>query len=98
MPELLFDVRWPDGQTETYYSPSTTLTEHVSSGHSYELPEFLERARAAMHHASERVRARYGYTCSSALDTLARIEEKAARLGEQSGAARVEVTAIRRGE
>jgi uncharacterized repeat protein (TIGR04042 family) len=97
MPELLFDVRWPDGKTETYYSPSSTLGEHLSAGRNYPLGEFLKRAREAMHHASERVRARYGYTCSSAMDTLAQIEEKAARLDAGEGDSTVKVVAIRSG-
>ena len=98
MPELLFDVRWPDGKTETYYTPSTTLTQHLSAGRNYELAEFLERAREAMRHASERVRARYGYTCSSAMDTLAQIEEKAAQVDPASrGGSTVKIVAIRNG-
>jgi uncharacterized repeat protein (TIGR04042 family) len=97
MPELLFDVRWPDGETETYYTPSTTLTEHLSAGKSYELEEFLARARKAMHHASERVRARYGYSCSSAMDTLQQIEAKAARLELRVRGSTVSIVAIRSG-
>jgi uncharacterized repeat protein (TIGR04042 family) len=77
MPDLLFDVRWPDGEIATYYTPSSTLTEHLCAQTDYALDDFLTRARAALHHASERVRAKYGYYCSSALDTLQRIEAKA---------------------
>ena len=39
------------------------------------LAEFVARSRAAFSAASERVRARYGYACSSALDQLAAIEK-----------------------
>jgi uncharacterized repeat protein (TIGR04042 family) len=78
MPERYVDVRWPDGNTRSYYSPSTTIHEHLSAGASYALSEFVERARVAMHAASERVRAKFGYTCSSALDTLQQIETTAA--------------------
>ena len=78
MPEVHFEVRWPDGQQRTYYSPSTAIHAHLAAGESYALPDFLERARTALHAASERVRAKYGYTCSSALDTLSQLEQTAA--------------------
>jgi uncharacterized repeat protein (TIGR04042 family) len=79
MPEVHFAVRWPDGNQRTYYSPSTAVHAHLTAGESYSLPDFLERARVAMHAASERVRAKYGYTCSSAMDTLRQIEQTADR-------------------
>jgi uncharacterized repeat protein (TIGR04042 family) len=78
MPEVHFDVRWPDGVRRTYYSPSTAIRQHLRAGESYKVPEFLAKARIALHEASERVRAKYGYTCSSALDTLRQIEETGA--------------------
>jgi uncharacterized repeat protein (TIGR04042 family) len=78
MPELHFKVRWPNGEQHVYYSPSTTVRMHFAAGESYALPEFLTRARDAMHVASERVRAKFGYACSSALDTLRQIEQTAA--------------------
>lgn len=77
MPEVHFDVRWPDGARRSYYSPSTAVHQHLRAGETYLVPDFLARARAAMHEASERVRAKYGYTCSSAMDTLSQIEQTA---------------------
>lgn len=77
MPEVYFRVQWPDGQSAEYYSPSTAVLAHLQAGQSYTLPEFVARSQAAMHQASERVRQKYGYTCSSALDTLRRIEQTA---------------------
>ncbi|MET0385283.1 MAG: MSMEG_0570 family nitrogen starvation response protein [Polyangiales bacterium] len=90
MPELHFALRWPDGSTETYYSPSTSIREHLAAPASYPLPELLTRVRAAMHHASERVRAKYGFSCSSAAATLAQIEATAAVYADRP-AAEVEV-------
>jgi uncharacterized repeat protein (TIGR04042 family) len=78
MPERYFDVRWPDGKTRSYYSPSTSIHDHFSAGTAYSLADFLARARVALHAASERVRNKFGYTCSSAMDTLQQIEETAA--------------------
>jgi uncharacterized repeat protein (TIGR04042 family) len=77
MPEVHFEVRWPSGTTTRYYSPSTIVHQHLKTGASYELSEFVARTEVAMTAASERVRAKYGYACSSAMDTLARIQEAA---------------------
>ena len=32
MPEMWFVVRWPDGSSETCYSPSLVIKEHFSEG------------------------------------------------------------------
>ncbi|HEY2736315.1 MAG TPA: MSMEG_0570 family nitrogen starvation response protein [Polyangiales bacterium] len=77
MPERYFDVRWPDGKKDSYYSPSTAILDHLTAGESYPLADFVARARVALHAASERVRAKFGYSCSSALDTLRQIEDTA---------------------
>jgi uncharacterized repeat protein (TIGR04042 family) len=94
MPEVHFDVRWPDGARRTYYSPSTAVRQHLRAGERYALPDFLARARAAMHAASERVRAKYGYACSSALDTLGQIEETARAFQASSPPGEVTIVAM----
>jgi putative flavoprotein involved in K+ transport len=76
MPEVHFYVRWPSGQEERCYSPSTVILDHLEEGASYELGEFARRTRTALELASERVMAKYGYECSSALDQLRTIEER----------------------
>ncbi len=78
MPEMHFRVRWPDGSEERCYSPSLVIHDYFQPGAAYPLPEFVRRSREALQIASERVRAKYGFACSSALDQLARIEERAA--------------------
>ncbi|TJZ90910.1 MSMEG_0570 family nitrogen starvation response protein [Paracoccus gahaiensis] len=78
MPEVHFTLRWPDGTEENCYSPSTAIHQHLSAGTAYPMPDFLTRARAGLNAASDRVAAKYGYACSSALDQLARIEARAA--------------------
>ncbi|WGM61091.1 MSMEG_0570 family nitrogen starvation response protein [Agrobacterium tumefaciens] len=79
MPEVHFTIRWPDGMEEKCYSPSTAIQNHLQVGETYPVPEFLQHVRAGLHEASERVAAKYGFTCSSALDQLAKIEETATR-------------------
>ena len=79
MPEVRFRVRWPDGQVDTCYSPSTIIKEHLRVGASYTVAEFLTRCRDGLHAASDRVRAVYGSGCSLAMGQLAAIETVAGR-------------------
>jgi uncharacterized repeat protein (TIGR04042 family) len=86
-----FTVEWPNGTRATYYSPSYVVEEELTPGTAYALSEFLERVTRALHTASERVRARYGFACSSAMDELARIEAVAAEIAGNSTDPKVRV-------
>ncbi|MDN4054861.1 MSMEG_0570 family nitrogen starvation response protein [Massilia sp. YIM B02763] len=89
MPEMRFTVRWPDGTVDDCYSPSLVIKDYLDVGGRYPVDDFVRRSREALHIASERVRAKYGFACSSALDQLARIEQKAERFeGGQVGVER----------
>lgn len=79
MPEMRFRVRWPDQSESLCYSPSLVIKEFLEPGQSYPLEEFVSRSREALQIASERVRQKYGYTCSSAMSQLADIEAVATR-------------------
>ena len=68
MPEMLFKVRWPDGSDSTCYSPSLVVQDYLVPGTDYPLTDFLARTREALEIASERVRAKYGFACSRAMD------------------------------
>jgi uncharacterized repeat protein (TIGR04042 family) len=74
---MRFLIRWPDGKSESCYSPSLVVKEFFAPGQSYPLADFLERSRAALAIASERVQARYGFPCSRAMAQLDRIETSA---------------------
>ncbi|WP_059411721.1 MSMEG_0570 family nitrogen starvation response protein [Cupriavidus basilensis] len=86
MPVTHFRVQWPDNSQATCYSPSSVVTEYFAAGQDYPLEDFLARARQALGSASERVRAKYGYACSSAMDQLEQIENTAARWSAQPDA------------
>jgi len=77
MPEMLFDVRWPDGHGMRCYSPSLIIKEYFEPGRSYPVEEFLRRSREAFRIADERVRARFGFGCGHGQRTLQDIEQKA---------------------
>lgn len=79
MPVMHFLIRWPDGVETNCYSPSTVVSEFFTAGERYAVDDFVARSREALHIGSERVREKYGFACSAALDQLARIEEDAVR-------------------
>ena len=91
MPEMHFHVEWPNGRVERCYSPSYVIEEHLSVGAAYPVEEFVSRARQALEIASERVRAKYGFACSSALDQLQALEAAAAALAPSERAGQVRV-------
>jgi uncharacterized repeat protein (TIGR04042 family) len=74
-----FHLRWPDDSETRCYSPSLVIKDHFTPGKRYPLPEFMAQMREALNTASERVRAKFGFACSMALDQLAQIESAAER-------------------
>ncbi|AIO29611.1 MULTISPECIES: MSMEG_0570 family nitrogen starvation response protein [Burkholderia] len=86
MPVMHFRVRWPDQSETNCYSPSTVVSEFFTPETQYALDDFVERARRALGIASDRVREKYGFACSAAMDELARIEANAERFAPQGDA------------
>lgn len=82
MPEMRFDVRWPDGEVTRCYSPSLVITEFLQVS-TYPTFEFMERVRAGLNIGSERVRLKFGFYCSAAMDQLAELQAKAAAFGPE---------------
>ena len=74
MPEMTFTVRWPDGAVTDCYSPSLVVHDHLSAGTSYTVADFRGRLAAALTEASERVRARYGFSCTGSAASLEQID------------------------
>ncbi|PZD74409.1 hypothetical protein C1752_01241 [Acaryochloris thomasi RCC1774] len=77
MPEMRFQIEWPDGTQETCYSPSLVVKDYLAVGETYSLEEFVTKIRAALKIASDRVQAKYGFPCGLALGQLKEIESKA---------------------
>ncbi|AXH37464.1 MSMEG_0570 family nitrogen starvation response protein (plasmid) [Humibacter sp. BT305] len=78
MPEMTFEVRWPDGSTTACYSPSLVMHDFLEVGGNYQLDDFVERSTQALQLASERVRSKYGYACTSAMQQQVEIRQLAA--------------------
>jgi uncharacterized repeat protein (TIGR04042 family) len=84
MPEMTFDVQWPDGRVQRCYSPSLVMHDYLTSGSDYTVAEFLDRSSAALQEASERVRAKFGFACTSAVSTAEEIATAATEFPSSS--------------
>ncbi len=73
MPEMTFTVRWPDGTVAECYSPSLVMHDHLEAGARYPLHLFVAKSSAALDIASARVRAKYGFECTSAMQQKSEI-------------------------
>jgi uncharacterized repeat protein (TIGR04042 family) len=96
VPEMHFSIEWPGGAIERCYSPSYVIEEHLTEGTDYPVSEFLERTARALQVASDRVQARYGFACSSALEQLAALRTAAAALSPNQQEGRVKVISFER--
>jgi uncharacterized repeat protein (TIGR04042 family) len=74
MPEVIFTIQLPDGTTKQCYSRSSVVHCYFAAGEEMPVVEFRNRSRAALTAAAERVRTKFGFSCSSASAQLAEIE------------------------
>ncbi|WP_018016135.1 MSMEG_0570 family nitrogen starvation response protein [Teredinibacter turnerae] len=95
MPAVYFEVAWPDGDCQTYYSPSTVIHQTFQAGDEYPLDDFATRVNSALELASARVQAKYGFACSAAADEQLKINHKIVALREQGAAGAVTLLAFR---
>lgn len=73
MPEMTFTIRWPDGRVDECYSPSLVMWDHLGVGADYPVDRFVAIATTALEEAGERVRLRYGFLCTGALEQAGRL-------------------------
>jgi len=84
MPEIRFQIEWPDGTQDLCYSPSLVVKDYFVPGESYDMEDFVERSRTALTIASDRVKAKYGMPCGLALGQLQQIEATARQFARPS--------------
>jgi uncharacterized repeat protein (TIGR04042 family) len=84
MPAVHFDIEWPDDTVTTHYSPSTVVREYFQVGERLTISTLLERSEQAMSRASDRVVAKFGFACSSAMDTRAQIAALAEKFSQDA--------------
>jgi putative flavoprotein involved in K+ transport len=96
MPEVHFQVSWPDGHVQQCTSPSRAIEAHLAPAATYPVDEFVRRVRAGMDAASERVRQQYGMACTAAMAQRQEVEQAAAEHAPD-GLGTVHVHYLRRG-
>lgn len=80
MPETTFTAELPDGTFQPCYSPSSVVKNYFKPGQVVSASEFIELACAALTEASERVRQKFGFSCTAASASLQDIERWAGEL------------------
>lgn len=76
MPETTLTVKWSKDEVESIYSPSSIIRQYFKQGETMSAADFETKSKEAFSHASRRVEEVYGYACSSAQASLARIIHK----------------------
>jgi uncharacterized repeat protein (TIGR04042 family) len=79
MPEIRFQIQWPDGSQDSCYSPSLVVKDYFVPGSEYALDDFVERSLTALKIANDRVQVKYGSPCGLAIGQAREIEAKASR-------------------
>lgn len=87
MPEMRFDIRWPDGREQSCYSPSLVMHDYLEPGADYSVDEFVKLTSEALTVASDRVLAKFGMRCTSAAQQMEEIRDVSATF--ETGAVRV---------
>ena len=80
MPETTFTAELPDGSFHPCYSPSSVVKKYFTAGQVVPADEFISLSRTALTEASERVRQKFGFSCTAASASLADIERWAGAL------------------
>ena len=75
MPETYFTIQLPDGGRKECYSPSSVVKKFFREGEEMPVSDFVSRSREALADASERVRRKFGFSCSAAAAQMADIEQ-----------------------
>lgn len=79
MPEMTFAIEWPDGRMMDCYSPSLVMHDFLTEGHQYPVQQFVDRSSQALDQAADRVKERFGFTCTSAMAQQDKIVSVAAK-------------------
>lgn len=92
MPVTYVHIEWPDSRTDQIYSPSSVIEEYFKAGESVIITDFLTKCNDGLTEASERVRKKFGYACTSAQAESYRIKE---RCQEFEASKKVKIIAIK---
>ena len=73
MPITYVHIELPDQTKDQIYSPSSVIKEYFNPGEDLTVSKFLTTCNEGLQEASERVRQKFGYACTSAIAESQRI-------------------------
>ncbi|KAA1243129.1 MSMEG_0570 family nitrogen starvation response protein [Aquimarina sp. RZ0] len=73
MPVTYVHIELPDRRTDQIYSPSSIIETYFNPGDDLPIDTFLSICSEGLEEASERVRQKFGYACTSAIAEYQRI-------------------------
>ncbi len=76
MPITYINIEWPDKEVDKVYSPSSVIEDYFEAGNTLKIDIFLNQCNQGLNEASERVRKKFGYACTSAMAEASRISKK----------------------
>ena len=84
MPEVYMQIEWPGNKKDVVYSPSSIIYEHFKKGEAFSVDMFEKKVTEALTQASQRVLAKFGYECTSAMGEIMRIQSIVNSLKDKS--------------
>ena len=76
MPVTYVHIEWPGAEKDQVYSPSSVIQNYFKPEEELSITAFSKVCNEGLMEASERVRQKFGYACSSAQMESIRITEK----------------------
>lgn len=83
MPVTYITIEWPNNEKDQIYSPSSVIAEFFNKGEILTVDTFLIQCQKSLSEASERVRQKFGYACTSAEAESYRIKQKCQEFDNQ---------------
>lgn len=76
MPETYVNIKWPNGESDSVYSPSSIIESYFNENQDIEITFFVKDCEEALKEASNRVYQKFGFACTSAMSEIQRIKNK----------------------
>lgn len=73
MPITYMNIEWPNKKDDQVYSPSSIIKTFFKPQEQLTVKQFKETCTQSLEEASERVRQKFGYACTSAMAEAKRI-------------------------
>lgn len=89
MSELYMQIEWPDKRVDQVHSPSSIIKDFFKNGESLPLPVFENKVVEALHQASNKFRAKFGFESISALSEIERIRFMVSTMGESNKSVKI---------